>query len=110
MADNLTQGEQEARQNAINNINDTLSDINDAQIQALADIYGIEVESTSGDFISLSNTGANIGGIQAEIGSFRKGKSLAELFKISPGRVSQLLRNHYEEHERLGVASGESEE
>lgn len=39
-----------------------------------------------------------------------KGKSLAKLFDISPGRVSQLLRNYYWEHEKLGVASGESEE
>jgi hypothetical protein len=95
MADNLTQGEQEARQNAISNINDTLSDINDAQVQALADIYGFEVENTSGDFISLSNTGANIGGIQGKKGAFLKGKSLAEWAELGDGGKEKWIAKYY---------------
>ena len=36
------------------------------------------------------------------------GAELAELFKVTPSRISQLVRNYYGEHKRLGVGDAPS--
>lgn len=38
------------------------------------------------------------------------GREIAELFGITPGRVSQLVRNIYGEREALGIDKGELRE
>jgi DNA-binding MarR family transcriptional regulator len=38
------------------------------------------------------------------------GREIAELFGITPGRVSQLVRNIYGEREALGIDKGEFSE
>jgi len=37
------------------------------------------------------------------------GAELADLFKVTPSRISQLVRDYYGEHERLGVGDAPSE-
>jgi len=55
----LTAEEREAR----NDIRASLSSVNDASIDALQKIYGLQPEgNTGGDFININNTGAGIGG------------------------------------------------
>ena len=36
------------------------------------------------------------------------GAELAELFQVTPSRISQLVRNYYGEHKRLGVGDAPS--
>ena len=36
------------------------------------------------------------------------GAELAELFQVTPSRISQLVRNYYGEHNRLGVGDAPS--
>jgi len=37
------------------------------------------------------------------------GAELADLFKVTPSRISQLVRDYYGEHERLGVGDARTE-
>ena len=37
------------------------------------------------------------------------GAELADLFKVTPSRISQLVRDYYGEHERLGVGDAPSD-
>ena len=37
------------------------------------------------------------------------GAELADLFKVTPSRISQLVRDYYGEHKRLGVGDARSE-